>query len=423
MNLLYHGTRRLILNEMTYSKLFEDILQEIIVEYSDQLSDSDTLFESVGFDPLPTVANSLIIALPSSLSSLKPIVEGILNFSSATTFNGTEEVPDYSNLKIKNVQYENEKNKRLFILNDQDLSVLDSTHLYSSVYDDKLMSIVIKICYNPQSRIELIRFLTEQHTHATYHCIYDTTLFNDTIFKCWDLYHYALLRYLNKGDVINRVSNLNFPSFTILPSVPFSETIIYRQYMDILDVISEINHSDDILSAFMKLYQILEYLVYRERLVKIVKDSNIKQSFVRQIIGIDKAYSNGERNMFISALFKIIGTLFGDIVITDFSQDLENFCKKYYPLNKDGNPYFKSSICNDQNSLNSGIAKFIYDTRCAIVHNKEAEFHITYFNYEEYKAIVPMMDKIIKLISQKIVTLINSPNTIICFDKASFDLY
>lgn len=423
MVLQYRGIALLILSEMTYSELFEDILREIIVEYNDQLSDGDTLFDSVGFDPLPSVSNSLLAALPDSLMSLKPMLEGIMNFSSDLSFNGSDDVPDYSNLRIKKAQYDNEKNKRLFFLNDQDLSVFDSAQLYTSTYDDKLMSILIKVCYTPDFRTEFLRFLTGPHTTATFHYIYDTTLFDDTAFNCWDLYHYALLRYLNRGDVIKRVPALNFPSFQILHSIPFSDTIIYRQYIDILDVISEINHSDDILSAFMKMYQILEYLVYRERLVKIVKDANIKQSFVRQVIGIDKAYSNGERTMFTSRLFKIISSLHGDITTADFTQNLEKFCKKYYPLTKDGNPYFISSICGNPDNLNSGIAKFIYDTRCAIVHNKEAEFHITYFNYDEYKAIIPIMDKIIKLISQRIVSLINAPNSTISFDKANFELY
>ena len=408
---------------MTYSELFEDILREIIVEYNDQLSDSDILFDSVGFDTLPTVSHSLLTALPNSLMPLKPIVEGIMTFSSSPSFNGSDDVPDYSNLRIRYAQYENKKNKRLFFLNDPDLSVLDSEQLYTSVYDDKLMSILMKICYTPQSRIEFFHFITGSHTDATFHYIYDTTSFNDSAFKSWDLYHYALLRYLNRGEVIKRVPSLNFPSFQILPNIPFSDSIIYRQYIDIFDVISEINHSDDVLTAFMKMYQILEYLVYRERLVKIVKDTNIKQSFVRQVIGIDKTYSNGERTMFTSKLFKIINSLHGEITTADFTPDLEKFCKKYYPLTKDGNPYFISSICSNSDNLNSGIAKFIYDTRCAIVHNKEAEFHITYFNYEEYKAIVPIMNKIIKLISQRIVSLINAPNSTISFDKAKFDLY
>ena len=40
----------------------------------------------------------------------------------------------------------------------------------------------------------------------------------------------------------------------------------YNQYIDIYDVISEWNDCKDVLSAFLKMYQILEYIVYRKEL-------------------------------------------------------------------------------------------------------------------------------------------------------------
>lgn len=88
-----------------------------------------------------------------------------------------------------------------------------------------------------------------------------------------------------------------------------------------------------------------------------------------------------------------------------------------------GMPLNVSAEITDEKVLNKSIAKFIYDTRCAIVHNKEVEIHITYFNYDEYSAIIPLMKKVINGISKRIITLINTSESEITFTKDHLELY
>ena len=69
------------------------------------------------------------------------------------------------------------------------------------------------------------------------------------------------------------------------------------------------------------------------------------------------------------------------------------------------------------------FAKFIYDVRCCIVHNKEAEFHILYNNYEEYESIIPLMNEINRQMVDKIFNIINTINSDIHYTTPSLELY
>lgn len=70
------------------------------------------------------------------------------------------------------------------------------------------------------------------------------------------------------------------------------------------------------------------------------------------------------------------------------------------------------------------LARFIYDMRCCIVHNKEAEFHISYNNYEEYKNVTPLLKEVHKLLAKKVWDLMNQPGSIISFENERYiDLF
>ena len=96
---------------------------------------------------------------------------------------------------------------------------------------------------------------------------------------------------------------------------------------------------------------------------------------------------------------------------------------KYFGMDKSHtHAYLYSGI--RPNDLTPALARFIYDTRCSIVHNKEAEFHISYNNYEEYKDIVPLMREVHNQLAKEIWNIVNTPNSSISYENSrKIDLF
>ena len=98
-----------------------------------------------------------------------------------------------------------------------------------------------------------------------------------------------------------------------------------------------------------------------------------------------------------------------------------SFVDQYFGEANGGGHYLDTT--KPQNNIDKGVARFIYDTRCAIVHNKESEFHIQYNNYEDYNDIVPLMRSINAIMAKKILEIINSLTPSIHYQSQKLDLY
>lgn len=64
--------------------------------------------------------------------------------------------------------------------------------------------------------------------------------------------------------------------------------------------------------------------------------------------------------------------------------------------------------------------------RCSIVHNKATELHFSRSNVSQYRDIVPLMKKIIRVMEEQIVNLIgcNDPNKrLLDYHSQTFNLY
>jgi len=96
-----------------------------------------------------------------------------------------------------------------------------------------------------------------------------------------------------------------------------------------------------------------------------------------------------------------------------------SFIRKWFC--KGGTAYISDT--QPQAEFEKAIPLFIYDVRCSIVHNKEAEFHITLYNYDEYEPIVPFMRAIIEESKRQIFGLINNKANVIVYSKNSLALY
>lgn len=210
----------------------------------------------------------------------------------------------------------------------------------------------------------------------------------------------------------------NWGDNPILSALTYDKKVKYIEYYDIFDVFNEWLHAKDILTAFTKMYQVAEYMIYRSQMVEIISRSEIKQSFLRETKNLSDRYRNGERNTIITNFPNLFYGFTLDPAQVNMSWP---FIDKYFDKSGSGNHYLDCS--KPQNEFDKGVARFVYDVRCSIVHNKESEFHIQYNNYEEYKSIVPLLISINKQMAEKIITIINTLNSPIHYGKKSLDLY
>lgn len=122
------------------------------------------------------------------------------------------------------------------------------------------------------------------------------------------------------------------------------------------------------------MYQILEYMIYRKEFASIVKGANIKQSFVRQIKGLDRKYSNSERDAFKKGFKEVLSTFSGGAITSAMiTNKAENFCKIYYPCN--GNSYMQNAI-TDPNQVDNCIALYMMqDVLLFITRSRNFTYH------------------------------------------------
>lgn len=82
-----------------------------------------------------------------------------------------------------------------------------------------------------------------------------------------NLYAFALASSMNNKDSIEIPQELVFSWGTnpILASFNYNKNIVYKEFYDIYDVFNDWLHATDILTAFIKMYQIAEYMIYRSQ--------------------------------------------------------------------------------------------------------------------------------------------------------------
>ena len=235
-----------------------------------------------------------------------------------------------------------------------------------------------------------------------------------------NIYAFAFAASLNAKKKIDIPGELQYSwgDTPIFASFSYDKNIVYKEYYDIYDVFNDWLHATDILTAFLKMYQIAEYMIYRSQMTDIVNRANIKQSFLRETKALSSKYTEGERSMIINTFPR----LFNDFHLNNAEViNSWTFVDKYFGKSKNGNHYLDTS--KPQTEIDTGVARFIYDTRCSIVHNKESEFHILYNNYDEYKDIVPLMVSINNIMAEKILEILKTVRPAIHYEAQTLELY
>lgn len=154
-------------------------------------------------------------------------------------------------------------------------------------------------------------------------------------------------------------------------------------------------------------------------MVDIVKGSDIKNSFLMHVKSLNSSFN--ERTALRELFLHDIESLKDKITMIDPA--ITAFIRKYW-MHDGKNPYLQvTDATTPKASINPKIATFIYDVRCAIVHNKESEFHITYNNIDKYRCLLPLMKEILSLMPGIIMRCLNKHNAGISYSVKELKLY
>ena len=412
---------------MVRLELYKKILKYILTNYSGLASTSEDYKDVRDYISSDDVVNAatLLKAQTTLSACLHPILLSIINAEPAEL--SVNVVSNFRKIVLFEKWGNDKKYERNFCYCSPSLFVLDADYLYHQENDEEYLQqlwlYLEKLCLKPADLKVLIKSIVNKK-HNTYVLAYDKIslgyIANAKVSQ-EELCSYAYSASLHEKKQIEYHQDLKYDVNAIaLNAFNYNKDVTYQQYYDIYDVINDWLHSEDILTAFLRIYQIVEFLIYRQQMSEIIRVSTIKQSFLREVKNLNKRFETGERATIVENIPIVFGTL---TATTANINAAEPFIKKYYGKNKTGtHAYLFSTLHANEKSI--ALAKFIYDTRCSIVHNKEAEFHISYNNYEEYKSVLPLLKEVHDQLANKIWTLMNTPGVCISYENERYiDLF
>lgn len=407
--------------------LYKDLFGFILNNYSGIPKETEDYYDIQDYldSDNVTYALSKLLTTGTLYSEIKPLLLTIQENIDNSNINIDDDV--YNRGKIKMFEKHSDKRySRCLNYFDNSLRIIETSTLYKNsneTYSLECLLFIESIVVDKNRQKKLLKELIRKEQENTYIIEVDKSglgLTKTEANNFENLYAFALASSMNTKDSIEIPQQLVFSWGTnpILASFDYNKNIVYKEFYDIYDVFNDWLHATDILTAFIKMYLIAEYMIYRSQMVEIVNRANIKQSFLRETKNLSAKYVKSERDTIIANFSKLFNSfsLNPSEVTASWS-----FVDQYFGEANGGGHYLDTT--KPQNNIDKGVARFIYDTRCAIVHNKESEFHIQYNNYEDYKDIVPLMRSINDIMAKKILEIINSLTPLIHYKSQKLDLY
>lgn len=337
-------------------------------------------------------------------------------------FDGTDNVDIAfgSNIYFGSVEQKNEPN---YV---KDVCIYDSTNKFTVITSEMLYDICRNQIITPQIRnifesilgvlnnktIDTIDFwnLCKNPDPQKFIIVTNTTLpTNYSEDDLWNLFSFGYLLYIN-GYAVTKHRDLDFDkSRKFKNSILYTPNKEYAQYYDVYNLIGESHYCDDVLSRYLNMYHILEYMVFRSHLVNLSKGSIRKNAFVRRTIEKMTRNNKSETDVIIDTLPKLFPNLCSMIGL-DVTQI--STVQTFFDINISGNSDKK-------------MAELIYKIRNSIAHNKATELHFGFGNIDEYHAMISVIKKIVEVMEDKIIDLINnsSPNHPLEYEKREFLVY
>ena len=411
---------------MNRLQLYKQLLSNVLNSYSGIAQGSDDYYDIQDYLDSDNIIQALHGLNTNTLRpELRPLLLTMIDSINEGTLILNEDISNKGQIKMF-LKHSNNKYSRPVSYFSSHIKVVETQTLYKNAtekFSDNELMLLENIFIDASRQKNMLKELIRKERPDTYIIKFDKTalgLNKNEANNIENIYAFAFAASLNSKEKIGIPVGLQYSWGTgqILAAFTYNKNIVYNEYYDIYDVFNDWLHATDILTAFMKMYQIAEYMIYRCQMSEIVNRANIKQSFLRETKALSSKYTEGERSMIINTFPSLFNSFHLNTVEVTKSW---TFVDKYFGKTKHGNHYLDTS--KSQAEIDSGVARFIYDTRCALVHNKESEFHILYNNYEEYKEIVPLMVSINNIMAEKILEILNTVKPAIHYDIHHMELY
>jgi len=236
-----------------------------------------------------------------------------------------------------------------------------------------------------------------------------------------NLYAYLYLVFLSKGYK-SRFSEHLLYRYTIPHEIEhfihFSQEEIPKceliQFFEIFDVLDEYQHAQDILTRFLKMYQIIEYLLIRIVLVEFQKKAKTHKQIFKAL------QKTNQVDDFDKKLFKkLFDDKLDDIVVwfknlisskEKIKTEVEKYINNELDTSNRGNDYWVKHFVN-----------LLYKIRNSIVHNKESEYHITIHNISTES--IELINEILKKLEVIILKKLFSCYEPITYSNRNLQLY
>ena len=196
----------------------------------------------------------------------------------------------------------------------------------------------------------------------------------------------------------------------------------FNQYQEIAYILSEYNHTKDILLKYLLLYNIIENFMYRKPIAEMTKN----KFTIRDFKNLYKKVSLTEEKTLKELLKKIKNQ---NITTTlKLETYFDNNLNKYRELVDDKNEInkiLKKMTLKELNELSfDNASKLIYYFRNSIIHNKETEFHITHTTLNSSSDFIKFFkDFLLPVLENIIYFLIFKENSIIDYSQNHLLLY
>jgi|GEM_PF-6919192 len=398
---------------MSIEQCVKDFLKKLALELAVFDTDLELSYET---DILSVLINNFRTKAPVSnvITSLINSVEGL---TLDATINLSDNISTYISLTSVEISYLSRKKETKFRIRNFVLAstigaiipikYIENDSLYripqteKDSIERKLREVILYYGSNTITQHEFSSFFSKVIIGAKNTVI---AVYNSTNKDFVNLYSKSYFLYLLKGyktlfppDVIH-----NYRVESSLISSVNSSTKDFTQFFEIYDVIDEYHHANDILVKYLKLYQVIEYLITRTLLVKIQGNSSNQNLFLREMTSLAK-YDDFDKSNF-KTVFKTNETDLGNWFMVKLSSNatlkatVENIL---YPNES------KTIDATNINASYNALLTLIYKLRNTIVHNKESEIHLTIHNIklrpELLKLIKELMSKLELVLFKKVV--------------------
>jgi hypothetical protein len=255
-----------------------------------------------------------------------------------------------------------------------------------------------------------------------------------------DLYStFSIIKFLavSRGFVVHKKINCGSVSIPSYISKRVTAAKPYHQFNETMTILSQVNERVDVLDRFLSVYHVLESFMFKVPIVNLGDESDYKlfslrefQSLysttkVSEIEGLVRLFSKDEmgkfwnRNLdgveFKRKIKDAIQGLDGDV---DF---IESECNAIF--SRFGQKKIASFTEIKKGSFSAvEYATLFYKLRNSIVHNKETEVHVSYFNVKY--SLASFIEKVfLQPVLLLIYDLISDPASKVWYKGPSFNLY